>query len=252
MNTFGKYYSKYYDLFYKEKDYKGEAHYINELIKKFSPINCKTLLDIGCGTGKHLKFFKELGYSVSGIDLSQDMIDEAKKNLSQNKGLFCCNSNDFNLNSKYDVIISLFHVMNYIIKNEDLEKTFKNISLHLSKGGIFIFDFWYGPAVLSDKPSVKIKRLEDNSIKVTRITEPEFIENENIVDVNFEVIIEDKKTLSVEKIYETHEMRYLFLPEIEQFLDIANLKVIDFFQWLSLEKKLSFDSWYGVLVIGSK
>lgn len=99
---------------------------------------------------------------------------------------------------------------------------------------------------------MKIKRLEDNSIKVTRITEPEFIENENIVDVNFEVIVEDKKTLSVEKIYETHKMRYLFLPEIEQFLDIANLKVIDFFQWLSLKKKLSFDSWYGVLVIGSK
>ena len=133
MNTFGKNYSKYYDLLYKEKDYKDEAKYINDLIQKFSPINCKTLLDIGCGTGKHLKFFKELGYLVSGIDLSQDMINEAKKKLGQNQGLFCCSSTEFDLNSKFDVIISLFHVMNYIIKNEDLEKTFKNISLHLSK-----------------------------------------------------------------------------------------------------------------------
>jgi len=252
MSTFGKNYSKYYDLFYKEKNYKAEVQYVNELIKKFSSIDCKTLLDIGCGTGKHLKFFKELGYLVSGIDLSPDMINEAKKNLSQKDGLFCCSSTDFNLNLKYDVIISLFHVINYITTNKNLQKTFKNISEHLSNGGVFIFDFWYGPAVLSDKPSIKIKRLEDDFIKAIRITEPELKVNENIVNVNFEVIIENKKTKSIEKIYETHKMRYFFLPEIEFFLENSNLKILDSFQWLSLKNKLTSDSWYGVIIAGKK
>ncbi len=252
MSAFGKNYSRYYDLLYKEKDYKGEVQYVNQLIKKYFRRKYKTLLDIGCGTGKHLKFFKEAGYSVSGIDISQDMINKAKKNLVQDENLFCYNSTDFDLNSKHDVIISLFHVMNYNISNEDLEKTFNRISLHLSKGGIFIFDFWYGPAVISDRPSKKIKKLEDDLIRVTRITRPELHANENIVDVNFEVIIEDKKTLNIEKIHETHKMRYLFLPEIEYFINSSNLKVYGSFQWLSLKKKLSFDSWYGVLVCGNE
>ena len=248
MSIFGETYSKYYNLLYKDKNYKEEFDYLIEIINKYGNGSSKTVLDIGCGTGKHLKFFKDTGYDISGIDLSENMIKEAKKYLLQDDGLFCCSASEFKINKKFDVIISLFHVMSYQILNVELKNIFKNIKEHLVEGGLFIFDFWYGPAVLTDTPVVRIKHLEDNEIKIARITEPVMHSNTNIVDVNFEVLISDKKTNKLEVINETHKMRYLFLPEIEMLSEFAGLQMVNSYKWMTYEN-LSFDSWYGLAII---
>jgi len=249
MSVFGKNYSRYYDLLYKDKDYKEEVDYINTIIKRYSTGNCKSILDIGCGTGKHLRFFKDAGFKVSGVDLSESMIAEAKIHLQQDNDLYCSKASDFNLKKKFDVIVSLFHVISYQTENTELEMVFKNIYNHLEEGGLFIFDFWYGPAVLTDPPVVKIKRLEDNELNITRITEPVMNVNGNTIDVNFEVLIEDKNSHILNVIRETHKMRYLFLPEIEQYVSNAGLKLIDSFKWMMLSG-LSADAWYGTVVAG--
>ncbi|PKL18930.1 MAG: SAM-dependent methyltransferase [Spirochaetae bacterium HGW-Spirochaetae-5] len=247
MSVFGKNYSAYYDLLYKDKDYKVEVDYINEIITKYSKRSCKTILDIGCGTGKHLKCFKDSGFDVAGVDLSENMIAEAEILLEQAENLQCSKASEFNLNKKFDVIVSLFHVMSYQTENLELEMVFKNVYDHLEDGGLFIFDFWYGPAVLTDPPVVKIKRMENDNIKVTRLTEPFMNPNTNTIDVKFEVMIEDKISLTHDVIRETHKMRYLFLPEIEQCLSNNGLKFIDSFEWLKTNE-LSFSSWYGLVV----
>ncbi len=250
MTVFGKNYSKYYNLLYKDKDYKGEIEYIHEKLinKNLGRGSFKNILDIGCGTGRHLKYFKNMGFDVGGIDLSENMIGKAKKHLAQEQDLICSGASDFKFSHQFDVIVSLFHVMSYQTKNEDLEGVFKNVASHLKEKGLFIFDFWYGPAVLSDPPQVRIKRLEDSEVNITRLTEPVLRENENIVNVNFEVLVKDKKTDKVDIINETHKMRYLFLPEIKQLCDSNNLKLIKSYQWMS-EESLSKESWYGVVVI---
>ena len=78
MNQFGDLYSQYYDLLYSDKDYIGEVDYIDNLIKLHNK-NVKTLLDMGCGTGKHAELFYEKGYKVHGIDLSEDMLKIANQ-----------------------------------------------------------------------------------------------------------------------------------------------------------------------------
>jgi len=247
MSVFGTQYSKYYNLLYKDKNYLEEYEYICEILKRHGT-GGKNILDIGCGTGKHLHFFKQNGSSVSGVDLSENMIGEAKKYLQQEVDLICAKASEFRFNKKFDTIMSLFHVMSYQTENNELEKVFQNISNHLTEGGLFVFDFWYGPAVLSDPPVVRIKKLEDDDTQITRITEPEMRYNENIVDVNFEVIVEDKKTHIVEKIHETHNMRYLFLPEIIYFAEKAGLSFITTYAWLDF-LPLTEKSWYGLVVL---
>jgi SAM-dependent methyltransferase len=250
VNIFGEAYAKYYNLLYRDKKYFEEYTYVRELLKRHEA-DGKNILDIGCGTGKHLQFFKKDGFVVSGVDISENMINEAKSYLRQEEDLICCKAAGFQFNKKFDAIISLFHVMSYQTENNEIEKVFQNVSNHLIDGGLFIFDFWYGPAVLSDPPVVRIKRLEDDSTKITRIAEPVVRYNENIVDVHFEVMIEDKKTHIFEMIHETHNMRYFFLPEIELLTKKHHLEVISSFEWMSFSE-LSSNSWYAVIVCKKK
>ncbi|MEA3420938.1 MAG: SAM-dependent methyltransferase, partial [Acidobacteriota bacterium] len=113
--------------------------------------------------------------------------------------------------------------------------------------GIFIFDCWYGPAVLSDPPVMRVKRLEDEKIEITRIAEPEMYPNENRVDVHYQVFIKDKSTERVEILKETHRMRYLFKPEIEQMLELSGLSLINGQEWLS-GNELDFSTWNGCFI----
>ena len=126
-----------------------------------------------------------------------------------------------------------------------MKKTAKE---HLAPDGFFIFDCWYGPAVLSDPPVVRIKRLEDELIRVVRIAEPVMHPNENVVDVNYQVIITEKSTGTVEQLVETHRMRYLFFPELEQYLQNAGLSIIAASEWMT-GNSLSLSTWGVCFVV---
>jgi SAM-dependent methyltransferase len=262
VSTFGDRYSKLYNLLYKDKEYQNEFQYVLERINKYScaiavggggvsiymPNHANSVLDIGCGTGKYLKLFKEVGYLVSGIDISLDMLNEAKKCLHQEYDLINCKASEFQFNKQFDVIISLFHVMSYQVETSDFEAVFGNVAEHLVTGGLFLFDFWYGPAVLSDPPVVRVKRLEDGDVKITRIAEPMMHYNKNVVDVHYQLLIEENESKHLAKLTELHKMRYLFLPEIEYFSGKAGLSLVDSCQWMSKEP-LSNKSWYGFVVL---
>ena len=191
MNQFGNLYSQYYDLLYSDKDYHGEAEYIDSLIKNSSK-NTKAILDMGCGTGKHASLLCDKGYSVHGIDLSEDMLKIAEtRRIDREEQLSFSHSNiqELDFKKKFDVVVSLFHVMSYQNSNEELIKAFEVAKNHLDDDGVFIFDFWYGPAVLTDLPITRVKRLENENIKVTRLGEPVLYAQENIVDVIYDVFI---------------------------------------------------------------
>ncbi|GBR75496.1 SAM-dependent methyltransferase [Candidatus Termititenax persephonae] len=189
MANFSNLYSRYYDLLYQDKDYLGEFQYVQNHIAAFAKIPVKSVLDIGCGTGKTLKLFKEAGYAVAGVDLSEGMLSAARQYLGQEEDLVCARAADFKFEKKFDVITSLFHVLSYQTENGELEKVFANAAQHLAEGGVFLFDFWYGPAVLSDLPTTRTKKLENAEIKVTRQTTPIMHYNDNIVEVNFDLAI---------------------------------------------------------------
>ena len=238
MTVFGNY-SRYYDLLYRDKDYIGEAQFIHWLIQNHAP-KAQSILELGCGTGNHAMLFAKEGYSVHGIDLSEEMLQQARDRLSilppDLASHLTFSSGDIRkvrLNQTFDVILSLFHVISYQTTNEDLQAAFATVKEHLKPGGIFIFDCWYGPAVLSESPTVRIKRLENDEIQITRIAEPEVYPNDNLVDVNYQVFIKDKNSDSVDELQETHRMRYLFKPEIDLLLSNLDFSIINFNEWIT-------------------
>lgn len=250
MSQFSDLYSQYYDLLYQDKDYSAEVDYIDKLIKSYLK-NPKNLLDMGCGTGKHAELFCEKGFFVYGVDKSENMlkIAENRRKGKENRLLFIkSNISDLNLEQKFDVVVSLFHVLSYHNFNDDVIQFFKTVKKHLNSNGIFIFDFWYGPAVLTDLPTVRIKRLENENIKVTRIAEPYLNAQKNIVDVNYYLFIEDKKNKSIIETKEIHRMRYFFDTELELILEKLGFKILCKYEWMT-NKNPDFNSWNVVWAI---
>ena len=222
MNLIFDSYAKYYDLLYKDKNYSSEVEYIAAHIKKDAP-NARHILELGCGTGTHAEYLARKGYKVHGVDISEKMLSLAikRKNelpaeIANNLSFELGDVRSVRIGSVYDVVISLFHVMSYQVSDNDLIDTLDTAYSHLSKDGLFLFDFWYTPSVLSQKPEVRVKKLEDKHIKVIRIAEPVMHDSQNLVDVNFTVFISEKLTGKIHQLCETHSMRYFSLTELER------------------------------------
>jgi len=245
-------YARYYDLLYRDKDYAAEAEYINSHIRKHAPA-AKRILELGCGTGIHAEQLARMGYAVYGVDMSEAMLVCARaRKTSLPPGIaprLTFTTGDVRsvrTGETYDAVIALFHVMSYQTTNADLEAAFETAAAHLTPGGLFLFDFWYGPSVLTQKPEVRVKRLEDNQIKVTRIAEPVMHVNKNMVDVNYSVFVEMKGSGKVDQMQETHHMRYLFLPEIERFLQGCGFQVTGANAWMN-DCPLGCEHWAGFI-----
>ncbi len=245
MSVFEEY-AYYYDLLYKDKDYEKEAKYIDKLLKQEN-INTKNILNMGCGTGNHDVELSKLGYKVHGIDLSKQMIHEAKDKEHENLSFEVADIRNYVSDIKYDAVTSLFHVVSYQNTNEDLINTFKIAYNSLNKNGTFIFDCWYGPGVLTDLPVVRVKKVENDKCKVVRIATPEMFADKNLVYVNYETIIIDKATKQNKVLNEVHKMRYLFTPEIEYMLENVGFNNIKCYEYGTMDKP-NFKSWYGCFI----
>jgi SAM-dependent methyltransferase len=247
MNVFNRY-ATYYDLLYSEKDYSGETEYVHNLIQSQCP-GAQTILNLGCGSGRHDRWLADYGYFVTGIDISEPMIAVAKQATSGKESLEYIHSDvrSVRLGKKYDAVIALFHVISYQITNEDLLDVFATAHYHLKQNGVFVFDFWYGPGVLSDWPATRVKEIEDDSISITRIAKPKMFPNENVVDVKYHIFIREKRGGNVQEIKETHRMRYLFLPEVEHLLLDARFHSKKQEEWMT-GGGLGFKTWNAVFV----
>ncbi len=240
MATF-KSYAAFYDLLYSEKNYHQEAAYVDTLIKQYAP-QARTILDIGCGTGKHAGALGKRGYTVHGVDMSPDMLQRAHLMLQEKEFIGAQisfsqgDARSVQLTQKFDVITSLFHVASYQTTNNDIQAFLRTISQHLNPGGIVIFDFWYGPAILADRPSVRVKRIETDQLYLTRTTEPTLHHQDNCVDIAFTLFIEDKQTHDTSKVSETHRMRYFFEPELQAYCNAQDIEILTCTSWLSHDK----------------
>lgn len=252
MSVFAAY-AKYYDLLYRDKDYVGEARYVADVLRLHGD-GVRSILELGCGSGIHAALLAQDGFDVHGVDLSDGMLAAAEKRrkeapdgvaaaLSFSAG----DARTVRIAKKFDAVISLFHVFSYQTSQDDLRAAFATAKAHLSPGGILLFDCWYGPAVLAIRPSITVKRFEDDALAVTRIAEPVLDVNANTVRVEYDVIVTDKATGAVHRIAESHLMRYLFTPEVSAICESVGFELLHAFEWLG-EGPPSDSSWAACFV----
>lgn len=242
--------AKYYDLLYADKDTAAECRFVRAVIDRHAP-GVRNVLDLGCGSGRHAVEFAKAGMRVTGVDSSEGMIALAKDRLRQLpdelRDRIALVQDDVAMYvppQAYDAVVSLFHVANYQTTDEALTGFFRVARRALSASGVFVFDFWYGPAVLAQGPERREKRVESERLIVERIAKPVLHAERNIVEVHYAINARDRQGGGTEDIREVHTMRYLFLPEIERFAAAAGLKIVEHGEWLT-GKPLSDASWSG-------
>lgn len=245
-------YAAYYDLLYRDKNYAEEARHIHRLIQRYRP-GAKRILELGSGTGRHACLLAEMGYEIHGIERSPVMLENARalaaKSACRNRISFeQMDIRELGVSDSYDVALSLFHVVSYLTDNRDLQKTFAAIARNLGPDGIFLFDCWYGPAVLHHVPEVRVKRVENESCRLVRIAEPSMKPRADVVEVRYDMFIEQKADGRIQHFSEIHPMRYFFEPELEMLLERSGLGLLACEADLGLECPPSEQHW-GLTVV---
>ena len=246
-------YAQYYDLFYREKDYPREVDYVDALIKKYATNDPRTILDLGCGTGAHAVLLARKGYRVTGVDHSDAMLAVAEEKKRQCESSVEFEKGDIStvrLQRSFDAAIAMFAVMGYQITNERLESSLLNTWRHLNRDGLLIFDAWFGPAVITQKPHDRVLIVEEGARTIIRLTRPVLDILTHTVSANFTVLhIEDDKVL--DHIEETHRMRFFFPKELDFILAKTGYVVLGMRPFMELDGDLKENDW-NMTVIARK
>ena len=250
MSVFGKL-AKYYDLVHKNKNYEQESSYVHGLIQKHNP-EAQTILDIGCGTGNYAFAMQTLGYEVTGVDASSEMIEIAKTKLKEKNGKksdisFCCERMEHYENQvKSDAVICLFFSLCYQTTEKLIRQSLLGFKEQLNENGILIFDFWHKQGVLSQKPELKIQRYRAESYQITKLVEPKMDTSSDCVEIDYTFYVENDKG-GISKFKEFHKVRYLEPELLVKYLREMNFKVELIEGWMT-HQKLKENEWSGVIL----
>lgn len=137
-------FAEVYDLFMDNVPYDEWADGLDSLLKKYLPegIEGKPLvLDMGCGTGQITRRLRNLGYDMTGVDGSDEMLEIARAEESDDSILYICQDmRELDLFGTYHAVVSVCDCINYVTEPQDLLEVFIRVNNFLDPGGIFIFD----------------------------------------------------------------------------------------------------------------
>ncbi len=252
MSVFNSLYAAKYDQLYAEKNYLGECDLIEAAVKCYASGAPATLVDIGCGTGNHSIELARRGYTVTGVDLSQSMIEHAVQKTASLKSevrpaWLCGDARDFDTGTTFDLGIMMFAVIGYLTTNEDLLKGLRNIRRQLKPGALFICDFWYGPSVLSEKPADRVRTLPTEEGQVIRASSTTLDVIHHTADVTFKLWTLKGDRLTGETT-ETHRLRYFFPQEFSLLLSQAGFTLQSMSGFPTLDDPLTEQTWNAFVV----
>jgi SAM-dependent methyltransferase len=244
-------YATYYDEFYRSKEYDREVDFVEDLAGLSAG---QSILDLGCGTGGHAIPLAQRGYTLSGVDLSAIMLKQARLKADHMNLKIDFRQGDIRtvkMERTFDLVISMFAVMGYQVSNEDCLQAFATARSHLLPGGLFIFDAWYGPAVLKQRPETRISEFPSGGSHVIRMVKPDIDPNANLVKVHYHILrLADGKV--VDDTQEVHPMRYFFTPEVELFAHFSGFTVKKICPFMEPGQKPDDNDWNVTWVLQAK
>ncbi len=217
--------SDVYEMMYQTFiNYDEEYIYYSEIL---NTNKCKSLVELGCGTGSIASRFLKNDFHYTGLDLSEDMLKIAR---AKNTGaeFICADMRSFQLNNKKEACLLAGRTISYLIRNQDLIDCFISVNKNLAENGILVFD-----SIDADKfiPSIRngkqvLHHAAFNNRKFQRTSFWSYTENENGVFNWRSLFYEVKEGRFLEKIGEDESViRSFSKKELGLFLDQCNFRV---------------------------
>jgi len=256
MPVFGAY-AQYYDILYQDKNYQGECDFLEQIFASYAVIPIHKILDLGCGTGGHALVLRHRGYDVTGVDRSEEMLATARLKASQDSGLSTppkfqqADIRELALGTTFDAVLAMFAVMSYLTSNANLLAGLAAARQHLVPGGLFVFDAWFGPAVLAERPSDRYRIIKSGGARIVRFAHPETDVVRHTVNVHYRVLYL-KGNQIVDEVDESHTLRFLFAQEIVHYLQEAGFEVKELCPFMRLHDDLSERDWNFTVIAEAK
>jgi len=133
--------SEYYHLLYNNRDFSEAELFIRNLVSFLNLRPEETILDLACGKGRHSIFLNSLGYSVVGVDLSENSIRQASAFENDRLQFKTGDMREPQGNKEFDLVVNLFTSFGYFESEEENIRTLEAIRTALKPGGRLVIDF---------------------------------------------------------------------------------------------------------------
>jgi SAM-dependent methyltransferase len=133
--------SHYYHLLYQHRDDREALDFIHTLIQYLHPTPNATMLDVACGKGRHSKALADMGFDVTGIDLSAASIAAAREEENDRLHFY---QHDMRLPFRvnyYDYAFNFFTSFGYFRTRREHDNAIRTIAQSLKRSGYFIIDY---------------------------------------------------------------------------------------------------------------
>jgi SAM-dependent methyltransferase len=189
-----------YDLLYSFKDYEGEARDLTALIHERNP-DATSLLDVACGTGKHLELLRASFPDVAGVDLDDGLLAVARERLAD-VPLTHGDMRTFDLGRTFAAVTCLFSSVGYLPDDDALTEALGRMAAHLSPGGVLVVDGWVRPGAWW--PGTDVQALADTAdgVAAARVARTWRDGDRTILDMRYLIATEE----GFEQHQEVHEL----------------------------------------------
>ena len=245
-------YAETYDVVYRDKDYAREVEAIGRLFERYKAGTIKSVLDLGCGTGRHAILLARSDLDVVGVDQSDAMLEHARKLAQESKPgnsltFIKGDVRDFDVGDTFDAALMMFNVLGYMTSNDDLLAALRSVRRHVRDGGLFVFDIWYGPAVAAHPPTDQIKEFKRPAGDMIRLATGKLYPQENRYDVSIRLITIDNNAVKGDTV-ESHPVRYFFPLEIDLALRQAGFRMATIQQFPNVDERPDTNTWPAAVV----
>jgi ubiquinone/menaquinone biosynthesis C-methylase UbiE len=210
--------ARYYDLIYSWKDYKKEAEIVSGLINKYKKSKGNDLLEVTCGTGRHIQHLKAK-FTVLATDINARMLGVARRNV---KGAVFKRADmvTLSLGKEFDAIVCLFSSIGYVKTDANLKKTLGNFARHLKKGGVLVIEPWLTKSTYTTGLP-HMTTYGDSDIQIARLNISKVRDNVSVMDMHYLVAERDK---AVKHFVDRHELAMFEPRRILDFMREAGLR----------------------------